>query len=151
MEPKIVQKEGFTVVGMQLHCVMGQPSNIPQLWGQLMARMGEIQGFAEQGVSYGVMANYDEATGGWDYIAAFSVDAAALVPAGMVRLEIPAATYAVFPCTMPTIQTTYDTIYQQWLPSSGRQHAPAPEFECYGPTFNPDDPNSQFEVYIPIQ
>ena len=150
MEPQIIQKEAFTVVGLKLRCVMGPPSDIPQLWGQLFARMGEIQGIAEQGISYGVMDNYDEATGAWDYIAAFSVAAGSDAPADMVKLDIPAAQYAVFPCTMPTIQETYDFIYQQWLPQSEYVHAPTPEFECYGPTFNPDDPNSQFEIYVPI-
>lgn len=150
MEPKIVQKEAFTVVGLKVRCAIGQTSNIPQLWGQLMARMGKIQGLAEQGNSYGAMTNYDEAGGGWDYIAAFRVEPAAPTPAGMERVDLPAGTYAVFPCTMLTIQQTYDAIYQQWLPQSGRRHAPAPEFELYGRAFNPDDPASQFEVYIPV-
>ncbi len=150
MEPQIVQKEGFTVIGLKVRCTTGQTSDIPQLWGQLFARMGEIQHIAEQGISYGLMDNYDEATSGWDYIAAFSVDADSNTPEGMVKMAIPAAQYAVFTCTMPTIQQTYDFIYQQWLPQSGYAHAPAPEFERYGMAFNPDDPNSPFEVYIPL-
>ncbi len=151
MEPQIVQKDGFSTIGMKSRCFMDQPNNIPQLWGELMGRMGEIEGIVEEGVSYGLMTNYDEASGGWDYIAAFSVEAAAPIPAGMEKTDIPAATYAVFTCTMPTIQETYDMIYQQWLPQSGYAHAPSPEFELYGPTFDANNPAAQFEIYIPIQ
>ncbi|MDX9955812.1 MAG: GyrI-like domain-containing protein [Anaerolineae bacterium] len=150
MEPQIIQKEAFSVVGVKLHCFMGQPNDFSQLWGQLFGRMGEIENITEQGISYGVMDAYDESTGGWDYIAAFSVDAGTIAPEGMVKLDIPAATYAVFSYTMPTIQETYDMIYQQWLPQSVYEHAHTPELERYGMTFNPEDPNSQFEIYVPV-
>ncbi|MBT3374720.1 MAG: AraC family transcriptional regulator [Lentisphaerae bacterium] len=40
------------------------------------------------------------------------------VPADLVMREIPAATYAVFECTMEAIGATWDAIYSDWLPSS---------------------------------
>jgi AraC family transcriptional regulator len=150
MEPKIVQKDGFTVVGAKMRCTTDDTSKIPQLWGQLMARMGEIPNLLGDGNSYGVMDNYDEATESWDYVAAFEVSEVEDVPEGLVSLEIPAQTYAVFTCTMPTIQETYSIIYEQWLPQSEYEHAPTPEFEHYPPTYNPEDEDSQFEVYIPV-
>ncbi len=151
MEPKIVQREAFAVAGLELRCRMGEPDAIPQLWQRSFAHMNEIQGLTEPGISYGVMYNYDEATEAWDYLAGYAVDADAPLPEGMTRKEIPAQRYAVFTCTMPTIQETYDAIYQEWLPQSGYEHAPTPEFERYGQSFNPNDPTSQFEIFVPLQ
>ncbi len=150
MEPQIVEKGAFSVVGLKLRCGMEQPNDFPRLWGQIFERMGEVRGIVENGVSYGVMDNYNAATGSWDYVAGFSVEADGATPEGMVKTDIPAATYAVFACTLPTIQATYDMIYQQWLPQSGYEHAPVPELERYGTTFNPDDPDSTYDIYIPV-
>lgn len=150
MDPKIIQKDGFTVVGMKVRCKTGETSDIPQLWGQLMGRMQEIPNLVQDGNSYGVMHNYDEETEAWDYVAAFAVTDAEDVPEGMVSLEISAQTYAVFPCTMPTIEETYETIYHTWLPQSEYKHAPAPEFELYPPTYNPEVESSEFQIYIPV-
>lgn len=151
MEPKIVKKDEFNVVGVKLRCKMGETSDIPKLWGQLMGRMGDIEHLVGDGYSYGITTNYDEATDMFDYVAAFKVSKAQDAPEGMVSLAIPAQTYAVFPCTMPTIGETYDMIYKEWLPQSDYEHAYTSEYELYPPTFNPDDPDSQFEIYIPVK
>jgi AraC family transcriptional regulator len=73
------------------------------------------------------------------------------LPAAMTSWDIPANTYAVFETTLSTIGETFGHIYNAWLPNSGYQHAVAPHFERYGKTFNPDDPNSTFEIYIPVE
>ncbi|MGC9358020.1 MAG: GyrI-like domain-containing protein [Anaerolineae bacterium] len=150
MEPKIVQKEAFTVVGPKLRCKVGETGDIPQLWGQLMGRMGEIEHLIQDGNSYGVMVNFDEETEAYDYLAGFGVSEVENVPEGMVSLEIPAQTYAVFTCTMPTIGETYNAIYGEWLPQSGYEHAPTPEFELYPMSFDPENPESEFQIYIPV-
>ncbi|MBN1259048.1 MAG: AraC family transcriptional regulator [Anaerolineae bacterium] len=150
METKIVKQDAFTVVGMKYHGKSTE-GEIPKLWGALMGRMHEIQNVKPNGLSYGISDNYDEATGAWDYIAGFEVTAVDEAPEGMVAYEIPAQTYAVFTCTMPTISTTYDAIYKEWLPQLGRERADGPEFELYGPTFDPNDPESQFEIYLPVK
>lgn len=151
MEPKIVQKEAFCVVGVSKRFKMGETNDIPQLWGQLMGKMDQIKHLVGDGNSYGVTTNYEEEENVFEYIAAFKVSEIEDVPEGMVSLEIPAQTYAVFPCTMPTIGETYDIIYQTWLPQSEYEHAYTAEYELYPSTFNPEDPDSQFEVYIPVK
>ncbi|MGC9400401.1 MAG: GyrI-like domain-containing protein [Anaerolineae bacterium] len=150
MQPSIVEKEGFTVVGLKARCKGGETGDIPQLWNRLMERMGEIEGLQEESAAYGVMTDYDEDTGQYDYIAAFAVHEARDVPEGMVSVEIPPQTYAVFTATMPTLEETYETIFERWLPQAEYEHAPGPEFELYPPTFDPQDADSQLEIYIPI-
>jgi AraC family transcriptional regulator len=51
---------------------------------------------------------------------------------------------------MAEMPQTYPYIYNTWLPQSGYRHGQAPEFELYGETFDPANPASAFEIYIPV-
>jgi AraC family transcriptional regulator len=79
------------------------------------------------------------------------VSSAENVPEGMACFEVPGGKYAVFTTTLPKLGETFQYAYSTWLPQSGYQHADGPDFELYGEYFNPQDPESEFEVYIPIQ
>lgn len=149
MELQIVNKPDLTFVGLKYH---GKPQSddIPQLWNRFMARFGELRHVTEHGISYGVSDNFDESTGEFDYVAAVRVSSAENVPDDMIVVQIPAQSYAVFSCTLANLGETYQQIYGTWLPQSGYRRASAPEFEVYGEDFNPNDPNSQFSVFIPI-
>jgi AraC family transcriptional regulator len=149
MEPRIVSRPAFTVAGLAYR---GTPDGekIGALWGQFGPRMCEMQPVIEPDVAYGVMANYDEATGEFDYTAACQVPNGAALPQGFVAVDIPAGDWAVFTTTMQEMSQTYPYIYGSWLPQSGYQHGPAPEFELYGPAFEPSNPDSELEIYIPV-
>ena len=148
MEPKIVSKPAFTVVGMQ---VRGKNENgeIPQMWGAFMPRAVEIRHKANPDVCYGVCGNMD-ASGEFDYLAGFEVSSAADIPEGMASWALPESKYAVFTCTLPTIGQAFEYAHKTWLPQSGYQPAPSPEFELYDDCFNPQDESSELYIYIPI-
>lgn len=150
MEPEIVQREAFTVVGLKYRG-KNENSEIPQLWRALMPRTGEIQHIAEHHVAYGINDNMDESTGEWDYVAGFAVHSAEKIPPGMVRCEVPRGTYAIFSCTLPTVGETYMHAYRTWVPQSGYQLAGGPDFELYDEAFNPEDPESKMYIYVPIK
>jgi AraC family transcriptional regulator len=149
MEPRIVSRQAFRVAGL-VHRGKADGEKLGALWGGFFARKGELQHQIEPNVAYGVMANYDEASGEFDYIAACQVASGDGLPSGFVCVDVPAANWAVFTTTMPEMTQTYPFIYSTWLPGSGYQHAPAPEFELYGETFDPANPASKFDIYIPI-
>jgi AraC family transcriptional regulator len=149
MEPRIVSRPAFTVAGL-VNRGQVDGEKIGALWGRFFERIGEVQHVLEPNVAYGVMTNYDEATGEFDYIAACQVASGKELPAGFVPVAVPAADWAVFTTTMPEMTQTYPYIYSTWLPQSAYQHGPAPEFELYGETFDPANPASQFEIYIPV-
>lgn len=149
MEPKFVTRSAFTLVGMTMR-VKPQGKVPGQLWDEFGPRMSEIQHTILTGVAYGVSDNMEMATGQFDYSAGLEVDSTADMPAGMVALDVPAQTYAVFSCTIPTIRETYQDIYGIWLPTSGYVRAPGPELELYSEAFNSRDPASVFDVYIPV-
>ena len=149
MEPTIVSKPAFTVVGVKYRG-KNENNEIPQLWSDFDPRIGEIQHKVDEHACYGVCANADEQTHEFDYFAAFEVDSTDDIPEGMVSFEVPAATYAVFRTTLPDIGKTFDHAYHTWLPGSGYQSSGGPDLELYDEEFDPRVPASTFEIYIPI-
>jgi AraC family transcriptional regulator len=149
MVPKFVSLPAFTLVGMKMR-VRPQGKVPGELWDEFGPRMGEVQHVAGPDIAYGLTDNMNMGTGEFDYMAGLQVGSAADIPAGMTAHDVPAQTYAVFPCTLPTIRATFDHIYAVWLPGSGYARTSGPELELYDETFDPRDPASVFEVYIPI-
>lgn len=150
MEPKIVSRPAFAVVGVKYH---GKNENdeIKQMWQDFGPRMSEIKHVVNSCVCYGVCANTDEESGEFDYVAGFEVESVADIPEGMESMEVPEATYALFTTTLPAIGETFHNANHTWLPQSGHRPTGGPELEVYGEEFDPQDPASTFGVYIPIE
>ena len=149
MKVEIAERGDFVVVGMKYR---GRNENkeIPALWGQFMPHVGEISAPVDTRIYYGVMGNYDMATGEFDYVAGTEVRPRAATPEGMVRWELSAQTYAVFTFPFGKLMEAIDYANRTWLPQSGRVHVDAPEFEYYPETFEPDDLNSEMQLWIPV-
>lgn len=147
MEPQLITKPAFTVVGLLLHTKPMTPE-IPQLWEQFVPRMDEIAHVAEPHVSYGIMA-HNEAMDKLDYMAGHAVTQVDELPPGMSRWDLPANTYAVFTTTLPKIGETFGYIFNTWLPTAGYQPVNAPYFERYGEEFSPNNP--VMAIYLPVQ
>ena len=149
-EPKIVTKPAFTVIGIKLRG-KAEDSDYGALWDALVSRMDEIRGATTFYTAYGVEGNMDMSTGEFDYLAGFEVTPDSSVPPGMSHWDIPAQTYAVFPCTLSTIKETWQAASDIWLPQSGWRYGPGPDFELYPETFDPDQPGSEMFIYLPVQ
>jgi AraC family transcriptional regulator len=100
--------------------------------------------------AYGISANMDPDSGEFDYIAGHEVSSAEKLPEGMVAFEVPGGRYAVFATTLPAIGETFQNAYHKWLPEAGHRLTGGPDFELYDERFDPQDPSSEFDVYIPI-
>jgi AraC family transcriptional regulator len=147
MEPKIVSKPAFTVVGL-LYRGKNQHGEVPQLWEKLLPRVAEIRDQVTPPLAYGVLDHYNPQTGEFDYLAGYGVERVEQLPEGMVRWDVPAQTYAVFPCTLPTVMDGFGAAYG-WLKQSGTQRGDGPEFEFYDEHFMGGD--SALYIYIPIK
>lgn len=149
MDVEIVALPAMKVAGVLLRS-KPMSAAIPQLWGTFDAHARTIPHVVRSQVCYGLCDNMDEQTGEFDYLAAVEVAGASDMPAGITVWEVPAATYAVFPTTLPEIGAAYDRIYGQWLPASGYQRAPGPDIEVYGENFNAEVAGSIFHLYVPV-
>jgi AraC family transcriptional regulator len=147
MYVKTETRPEFEVIGMKYRG-RNEANEVPKLWESFVPRMGEVKKRVDLTVSYGLMDNYDEDSGEFDYIASVEVSSSEELPPGMVRVKVPEQTYAVFKASLPTIKEDFGRIYQEWLPEKGFQRAPGPEFELYDREFEVD---KTIYVYMPIR
>ena len=113
MEPEIMRKEAFTLLGLQERFT---PDNEDHegIWKRFMKYHDQIQAFSIDRAYYG--ANFGAEEGqAIDYLAGMAVTGVQDVPKGLTLREVPASRYAVFECTVQTISSTYDWIFGQWL------------------------------------
>jgi AraC family transcriptional regulator len=149
MEPRIVERAGFIVVGLKYHG-KNENNEIPQVWEAFHPRIDEIKNMVTDRTAYGISASMDPATGEFDYVAGFEVSSGDDVPEGMVCFEVPGGKYAVLNTTLPKIGETFRHAYETWMPAAGYRPTGGPEFELYGEGFDVEDPSSEFELCIPI-
>ena len=114
MEVKIMELPAFTVVGISRTF---QPETsyqkIPAFWQEMMQQPD----FPLLGM-YGICN--DEAGAGkeFDYWIADNYDPQKPIAAGFSTLTIPGGTWAVFPCTLETLQDTNTKMWNEWLPKA---------------------------------
>ncbi|MEA5015303.1 MAG: AraC family transcriptional regulator [Candidatus Limiplasma sp.] len=154
MNYRVEEKENFRVVGVKESVSTVDGVNfkkIPQMWADLPKEtFMEILALSDRDPSgvLGVCADMDEDC--FDYWIAAATGAPC--PPGLASLEIPACTWAVFEATGPmpgAIQELFSRIYTEWLPTSGYEHAPAPDIEWYSDG-DMGSPGYKSAVWIPL-
>ncbi len=157
MEPEIVEKPALRIAGLgtDFLSILSPNANnfevIPALWGRYLARAGEIQRHGRD--DYGIVTCEEGSDGKCHYVAGAELTAGASAPVGMVTVDIPAGRYAVFTHRGPLdrLEHTMRYIHGSWLPRSGFRYREAPEVERYGAKFNPSSPDSELEIWIPLE
>ena len=147
MEPKIVNKETFTVLGV-VYEGKNENNEIPELWGRFVPLIPKIENMTDGSFGICKPANED---GSFRYMAGMGVSNVDNVPGGMQVWEVPASQYVVFPCTLRTIRDTYKHIFETWLPGSGYTYVESPDFEYYDENFNADVEGSILYIYVPVK
>jgi predicted transcriptional regulator YdeE len=141
MEPKIIRKESFTILGLQERFTPDHEDH-EGIWKRFMNYHIQIQAFSIDGAYYG--ANFSAEDGqATDYLAAMAVEGVDNVPEGLTLRKVPGSHYAVFECTVKAISDTYDWIFGQWLktapyPRPG-QSSPKADFKRYPPATDSGD------------
>ena len=154
METRIVSLPAMRVIGMP-YVGKNEHEEIHSMWGDFLPRRGEIQGKVRPEVMLGVCGDAQE-DGSFRYVAGYEVEAGAPVPEGMIAWEVPAATYVVVTQRGPLddaergLGAAMAYVYKEWLPESGYQTAATPDLEWYGERFDPDEGESEMDVYTPI-
>lgn len=156
MEPKFIEFEEFSVIGMMANFNDDTKKGIPDLWREFGPRMHEVSNRIE-GTTYGVCfpTALDEES--FDYMASVAVENFNKVPDGMVARTVPAHKFAVFTHktgddTMHNdLQKSMQYIWGTWLPNSGYEHAKVPDFELYDSRMDPTTDTGEFDLYLPIK
>ncbi len=129
---------------------------IPALWQKFMPRVREVKNAKSPvvlGVCMEVPAGERKRPDECLYYAATEVTSFDNTPEGMDQFTIPAGEYAVFTHkgVLSTFEHTMNYIYGSWLPKSGKKLRHAPDLEMYDERFKLDHPDSEIDVYIPIE
>jgi len=149
--PRIENGRSLLIAGLGGHFTFADLSGLPALWQRFGPYIGTVPGQVGK-VAYGVCFNPDGA-GGFDYIAGVEVADFAGLPAVFARIPLAEQRYAVFTHTghISTVRGTFMAIFNDWLPASDYQSAPAAPFERYDERFDARTGTGGFEIWIPIQ
>ena len=145
MEYKIVEKPAFSVVG---YCKQFNSDTsyqeIPKWWEEMLAGKPAVMG------QFGVCIDTDGKL--FDYMIADLYQPWRAIPEDCAAHTIPAGTWAVFPCTMGTLQETNTKMWRDWLPAckeyklGGRYN-----LEFYYELNEKDPSASGVELWLPIE
>lgn len=149
MNYRIEEKKAFRIVGVKERLSqMTLGEGVGRMWSETpQETMAQI---ASLGAEYvGVYSGmYEDNTTDY-YIATITEKEC---PDNLCKLDLPAMTWAVFEITgpMPTAMSeVWGRIFSEWFPTSGYEHAQAPEVEWYSQgNLQADDYKS--EIWIPV-
>ena len=149
--PQLVKGDVLLIAGLGTRYSCETSTGIPAQWQRFVPHLGSIPGQVGK-KAYGVKCNFDE-EGNFDYICGVEVADFSRVPAEWSRIRIPEQDYAVFRHRdhISTIRGTWATIWNKWLPESGREVADAPQFELYGEDFNSETGRGLVEIWVPLK
>lgn len=165
MEFRMETKPEFTVIGYALNTNNKGGRNhreIPAFWldyiqkGLGCAIPNRVH--QDETIELGICTDFNMETGDFVYIIGMEAKHFDNVPDSMVCRTFPEQTYVVFTTPLvkadeftSSIQSTWRSIYSEWFPHSGYEHAGSPaEFEWYDKRCQ--DPNGlqQMGIYIPV-
>ena len=127
-----------------------------ELWSSFMPKRKEIQN-AIGSELYNIQINPEDFDFQpntpfvkWAAVAVTSFD---FIPDDMESLEIEEGLYAVFTYkgNQSNVAAFFNSIYTEWLPSSGYQLDSRPQFEILGEKYKNNSPESEEEIWIPIK
>jgi AraC family transcriptional regulator len=133
------------------HSFGGMAQSVPAQW-QAFQELGTLPG--QQGSTvYGVICTASPQEQTLEYMCGAEVASLDALPPGMGRMRIPAQHYAVFEHRghTSTLRQTWDAIWSDWVPRSGRTVANTPDFEVYDERFDPRTGSGLIEIWIPME
>lgn len=137
--------------GPQRRYDMQSRAEIPAQWAAYNAEGLRVLG-ATPDDYYGIIHNFSEESGTFDYICAQEVPAQAALPAGFaaVTIEGPYARFATAG-HIATMNAVWSEIYDRWLTRPQYRPRKGASIEYYPPAFNGMTGEGGFEVWLPVE
>jgi predicted transcriptional regulator YdeE len=148
MEPRIVDRETITVLGVQAR-LTHMEEGVPEMWEKhFMAYHDRIMALSTDKVYYGCAFSTDRPEH-YDYLAGMAVPPSTAVPEGLTLREIPGGPYVRVECTIATQDDGFDLVENEWIPASAYEKDESrPVLDCYPPGSVSGD--SPMYLYFPI-
>ncbi len=134
----------------QHHAYADAQQSIPSQWQQFR-QLAPIPGAAGTS-TYGVICGNNLEQQTFEYMCAIEVPDFDAIPADLGRIRIHTQQYAVFTHEghISSLQKTWNSIWNEWLPASGYQTANVPDFEVYDQRFDPQTGLGIIEIWCGI-
>jgi AraC family transcriptional regulator len=153
MEPKRYENAGpLVIAGLGGNFSGDTLGDIPALWMRFAPHIGHLKDEVGN-AAYGVVSGMSSGNG-FHYTSGVEVKDASDLPEDFETIAVPARRYAVFGHSghVSKLSETVTTIWRDWLPRSGHEHAGKPDLlERYGEDFDPETGMGGMEVWIPIK
>lgn len=157
MDYKIVEKEGFRVVGKALRVSTRDGENfrrIPEFWEECWQNgvCEQVLQLTSSSVLLGICMEFSSEQDEFTYLIAAENENGP-VPDGMVAKHIPAVPWAIFESVGPVpdaIEQVWKRIFSEWAPATGYEIAEAPQLEVYPCPGGATPEEYRCEVWIPI-
>jgi len=157
MEHKIIEKDGFDVVGIPVKVSLKDPDykkKIMDTWMRFIPRAGEISHRKGQ-CFYGICnmscgIEGDECS--FENIAAVEVNSTESLPEGMKAEKVPAAKYFVVTHKgkLDSLGETYSAIEKELKKLNMKEDRSKIYFELYDERFKEDSDDSEVDLYTPL-
>lgn len=149
-QPRLEMIEPFAVAGLTARFDGPTRANIPQLWADLAATVG--QGRLAAVDCIGISEN-DEAvlSGELGFMAAIPLSPGQAVPAGLTSRTLAGGNYLVFTVknASQNMSAAYDYIFGTWMPGSHHRLAPLPSFSRTSPR-DERSGGGTAQIWIPV-
>ena len=134
--PRFEESDRLLIAGLSSRYTFETSEGIPRQWQRFAPYIGNLAGQIGP-ETYGVSHKCDSS--GFEYIAGVKVSHFAALPDGFETVRIGRQRYTVFQHGqhVSMLRRTHYTIWNKWLPDSGKVIADAPNFERYGKQFDP--------------
>ena len=131
MEPKLVNRETITVLGVQAR-LTHMEEDVPEIWEKrFMAYHDRIAVLSTDKVYYGCAFSTDRPKN-YDYLAGMAVPPSTTVPEGLTLREVPGGLYVRVECTIGTQDDGFELVENQWIPASAYEKDESrPVLDCY--------------------
>jgi AraC family transcriptional regulator len=149
--PRLTTGRPMLLAGIrQHHAFSSSAETIPRQW-EAFHHLAPMPG-AITPTAYGVICGSNLPEQSFEYMCAFEMPDFAPVPADLGRVRILTQEYAVFTYVGPMagIQTTWNSIWNEWLPASGYVTANVPDFEVYDERYDRQTGLGSVELWLGI-
>ena len=135
------------LIGLTQHYAQGDVAGIPAQW----QRFVQTYPLPANAVTYGVCYN-NEADGSMDYLCGVVAPSDTRGESNFDGLTVPEQTYAVFHHGghISDMRAVWQAIWNGALQAAGLEATAGPEFERYGPEFDPVTGAGGYEIWIPV-
>jgi predicted transcriptional regulator YdeE len=150
MDQKIVSKENFKIIGIEVHMSNETAMiEIPRLWENFYAK--KIKDRIPNKINNDVLAVYTDYEGNhtkpYSYLLCCEVNSLDVIPEGMIGKEILSAQYEMFTAKGKMPDKIVEMWQRIWDPDIEKRRAYVADFEVYGEKYG-DPENSEVEIYV---